>query len=294
MHKQPLGLNRRGFIRLLAITVAVVLVFYAIGLYLNHMGLQTLHGNMEALSERECSYIASQINLEVGNLITQCQELAADKELLRYVIAYPRLSDYQRIASISGLSDKLLRMKRSCDLLENAKILLPQINRVISTEKSIYDTMDRSEYATFRQLVDGKLLRIAEHGDNLYMLCSSVTRGEPMFLISVCISPERLERRMRLLASENALDMTLYTPEGTVFFSAGTKNGLLSAGKEGSSLLGVQGESTFSAEAEIPLLHLTLRCVGTIADELQPLMRHRMWVCLLTVLALVLLVIYLT
>lgn len=38
MHKQPLGLNRRGFIRLLAITVAVVLVFYAIGLYLNHMG----------------------------------------------------------------------------------------------------------------------------------------------------------------------------------------------------------------------------------------------------------------
>mgnify|MGYP002619520624 CR=1 FL=1 len=30
MHKQPLGLNRRGFIRLLAITVAVVLVFYAI------------------------------------------------------------------------------------------------------------------------------------------------------------------------------------------------------------------------------------------------------------------------
>lgn len=217
MHKQPLGLNRRGFIRLLAITVAVVLVFYAIGLYLNHMGLQTLHGNMEALSERECSYIASQINLEVGNLITQCQELAADKELLRYVIAYPRLSDYQRIASISGLSDKLLRMKRSCDLLENAKILLPQIDRVISTEKSIYDTMDRSEYATFRQLVDGKLLRIAEHGDNLYMLCSSVTRGEPMFLISVCISPERLERRMRLLASENALDMTLYTPEGTVF-----------------------------------------------------------------------------
>lgn len=134
MHKQPLGLNRRGFIRLLAITVAVVLVFYAIGLYLNHMGLQTLHGNMEALNERECSYIASQINLEVGNLITQCQELAADKELLRYVIAYPRLSAYQRIASISGLSDKLLRMKRSCDLLENAKILLPQIDRVISTE----------------------------------------------------------------------------------------------------------------------------------------------------------------
>lgn len=294
MHKQPLGLNRRGFIRLLAITVAVVLVFYAIGLYLNHMGLQTLHGNMEALSERECSYIASQINLEVGNLITQCQELAADKELLRYVIAYPRLSAYQRIASISGLSDKLLRMKRSCDLLENAKILLPQIDRVISTEKSIYDTMDRSEYATFRQLVDGKLLRIAEHGGNLYVLCNPVTRGEPMFLISVCISPERLERRMRLLASENALDMTLYTPEGTVFFSAGTKNGLLSAGKEGSSLLGVQGESAFSAEAEIPLLHLTLRCVGTIADELQPLMRHRMWVCLLTALALVLLVIYLT
>lgn len=68
----------------------------------------------------------------------------------------------------------------------------------------------------------------------------------------------------------------LCTPEGTVFFSAGTKNGLLSAGKEGSSLLGAQGESTFSAEAEIPLLHLTLRCVGTIADELQPLMRHRM------------------
>ena len=206
MHKQPLGLNRRGFIRLLAITVAVVLVFYAIGLYPNHMGLQTLHGNMEALSERECSYIASQINLEVGNLITQCQELAADKELLRYVIAYPRLSAYQRIASISGLSDKLLRMKRSCDLLENAKILLPQIDRVISTEKSIYDTMDRSEYATFRQLVDGKLLRIAEHGGNLYVLCNPVTRGEPMFLISVCISPERLERRMRLLASENALD----------------------------------------------------------------------------------------
>ena len=158
MHKQPLGLNRRGFIRLLAITVAVVLVFYAIGLYLNHMGLQTLHGNMEALSERECSYIASQINLEVGNLITQCQELAADKELLRYVIAYPRFSAYQRIASISGLSDKLLRMKRSCDLLENAKILLPQIDRVISTEKSIYDTMDRSEYAIFRQVVDGCLL----------------------------------------------------------------------------------------------------------------------------------------
>ena len=52
MHKQPLGLNRRGFIRLLAITVAVVLVFYAIGLYLNHMGLQTLHGNAAILRRK--------------------------------------------------------------------------------------------------------------------------------------------------------------------------------------------------------------------------------------------------
>lgn len=291
MHKQTLGLNRRAFTHLLVITVLVVLVFYAIGLYLNDVGIATVQTDLQTAMDMETTYIATQINRDVERLMAQCLELSSEKTLLRYAITNSTLSDYQRIASVTNLSDRLLRIKRFSDLVESAEIYLPRIQRVVVTDKTIYNTMNQQSWETFSGLLGTNSQRIVEHQGSAYLLCGLPSHDGLVYLISVSISPQHLLKRMQTMTSDSSLEMVLLREDGTPF--VGTEKGKRLLDQQLSGSLFALQHDYFVSSAPLPSLGLILHCFKPAEETMQPVLRHRQWVWMLTGLVAVLLISYL-
>ena len=156
MRKQPLSLKRSAFVRLLVITFAAVLLFYAIGMYLNFMGINKVREDLQAAMDTEARYIAGEIEREVENLTVFQQELASDDQLLRYTIAHGILSDYQRVEYIKSISNQLLRIKRFSSLVETARVHLPILYKTIAADQTIYDSLHLDAWGQFSRY-QGKL-----------------------------------------------------------------------------------------------------------------------------------------
>lgn len=289
MRKQSLSLKRRVFVRLLINTMAAVLLFYAIGLYLNSVGIENVRKDLQSAIDSETKYIASQLQREVVNLSGLGGELSADKDLLSYAIAYHALSDYQRVEKMKLLSNRLLHIKRYSNLVETAEILLPVIDRAIITDGSMYTTMDRDKWNGFSECLGQRSSAVCDLNGVMYLLNTKFLKNVPLFQVSIGISPERLQRQISTMSqAEGMLQAVLLRMDGTPY--VGTEEALAQMARYTSE----KGRSnSFASSADIPALGLRLWC-GTPDDyAMQPLLRHRVWVWVLTLLAGVLLAVYL-
>lgn len=182
MPSQPLSLKKKVFNRLLVITVIVVLAFYCVALFLNLRGIDTLKRDLQRSAELEMSHLASEVNMEVSALFTSCQELASDTDLTRYAIASETYTPWERVDKITQLSGQLLRIKRFSPLVETAEILLPNLNRVVVTDRTIYDTMDQKEWDELSACLNGSTQAVGMVGEDLYLLCTYFYKVKPAFI----------------------------------------------------------------------------------------------------------------
>ena len=283
MRKQPPTLRRRVFIRLLIITMAVVLLFYSIGLYLNSVGIANVRSDLQSANDAETRYIASQIQREVVNLTAFTQELGSDKALLRYSIGSGTMSDYQRIENVKMLSDKLLRIKRFSDLVESARIYLPQIKRVIVTDRIIYNDMEENEWARVNEIMAGRLQAMQEIDGDMNLLVAKYQRRNPMFVLQVSLSSRRLLEQVRQMASDANAELMLTRADGSQL--VGTEEAAhlraIWETQDGHSAR----EKFVGSSAYIQSLDLTLWCFSPSEAAMQPILRHRLWIWGLTLLA---------
>lgn len=278
--KQPLSLKRSAFIRLLAITVAAVLLFYSIGLYINFMGTKNVRADLQNAIDSETGYIAGEIEREVDNLMVFLQELASDSQLLRYAIAHDILSDYERVEHVRGISDQLLRIKRFSPMVETARVCLPDMGVMIAADKSIYDDLKPGAWEEALRRTDRRVFDVLKRDNSVFLLCTHYERARPRIVVELGLSTELLMAHLSLMRGDDAVSTLLLREDGTVF-----------AGQDAAEQDGSPGYLV--AEASIPALGLTLRCANVASDALLPLLRHRVWVWVLTLLAALLLAAYL-
>ena len=290
MRKQPLSLKRSVFIRLLGITVAAVLLFYAIGLYINFMGTENVREDLQSAMDTEVQYIAGEIEREIANLLVFQQELASDNHLLRYVIAYDILSDYQRVEYVGSISDQLLRITRFSPVVETAKVYLPLRGVTIAADRPIYDNLVPGAWELVPSMDEQRVWNIFEWDNQIALMYAKYDRDQPLFIIEVGLSTEKLIQRLSIMRGNDRVATVLLRQDRTML-AVDAQGDAIAA--EGVLTEGDSPEYMIS-EAEIPTLGLTLRCINTTSAALQPLLRHRVWVWVLTLLAAVLLVAYLT
>lgn len=293
MRKQPISLKRSAFIRLLLITVAVVLVFYVIGLYLNAAAIDNVRDGLQDALNMEAQYIAGEIEREIDNLVVFQQELASDDLLLRYTVANSILSDYQRLELVKSISNQLWRITRFSSIVETAHVHFANLDKTIAADKNIYDTLDANAWASFSAYAGPLPFHILEWDRQIFLLYTKTERRAPSFIIEVGISPEKLLEKLALMRSNDTVAMLLVHEDGTPFVgtqgAAELNSGLVMEKKE----YRYQGSAYLVTEANLPALQLKLRCFSSMNAAMEPMLRHNMWIWGLTLLAGLLLVVYL-
>lgn len=293
MRQQPISLKRSVFIRLLAITVAVVLLFYAIGLYLNFTAVNNVRDGLQNALDAETQYIAGEIERELNNLAVFQQELASDDYLLRYHITHSILSDYKRIEHIKSISNQLWRITRFSSLVETARVHLKHLEKTIAADKAVYDALDEEAWARFSMHTGSIPFHVQEWNGQIFLLYTKTERKEPVFIIEVGVSPEKLLTRLSGMRSDDTVAMLLVHEDGSHFVgtsgAADLDGSLERRGRE--YLLG--DARYLVAQADIPILQMKLRCYSAMNAAMQPLLQHNLWLWGLTLLAALLLAVYL-
>lgn len=293
MRKQPLSLKRSAFVRLLVITFSAVLLFYAIGMYLNFMGIDNVKSDLQEAMDTEARYIAGEIEREVENLTVFQQELASDDHLLRYTIAHGILSDYQRVEYIKSISNQLLRIKRFSSLVETASVHLPGLCRTIAADQTVYDSLDLQAWEQFSGYKGKIPIHTLEWENRIYLLYHRNERKEPLFVIEVGLSSDKLISRLAEMSSDEETAILLLREDDTPY-----------AGTQGAVELNSQiarvgrdyhynGSEYLITEAQLPSLNMKLRCFIPMNRVMEPMLQHNQWVWVLTLLAGILLTVYL-
>ena len=281
--KNALSLKKSAFIRLILITCAAVLVFYAIGLTVNIVGLNNVRADLQSALQTHLDYVAGQIDQEFERLNFFMLETLSDKQLLRYALSYPILDAYQRMDYIKTLAEREYMIKRSSDLAETVQIMLPGQKHTVITDQALYIDLDEEMWqALFSRAERGRVV-ITEWQDRLWMLLPRYDQSEPLFMIVISISPDSLSERLRLIGSDQVNGLALLRQDGTVFAQSG----------EAWTEAEQRKKDVFSASSSLNKIDFSLQGFSRVDEMMAPFVYYRWFLWLLTLLALGLLIAYL-
>ena len=279
------SLKKSAFLRLMVITFAAVLVFYAIGLSINVIGVQNVRNDMQEALQTHAEYAADQLNQDLERLKFFILEMNSDKQVLRFAFSHAVLTPWERQSFIKSLSAQEYLVKRSSDLVSSVQILFPQFARAIVTEQAQYADLDRKTWEELFSRTERGKVTFTEWNGSAWLLISRYDGSEPLMVIAFSVSPERLSARLEQLGTDQKRDLVLVRPDGSVFAAGGEGRRLYESREANKDLL--------TAEARLADTGLTLWDYTYIDEAMAPFAHYRRTLWLLTALALGLLGTYL-
>ena len=280
------SLKKQAFLRLFLITFAAVLIFYALGLSINAIGAENVRRDMQTALETHARYAADQLDQDLERLKFFLLEMASDRQILRFAFSHSLLTDWERQSYIKTISEQEYQIKRSSELVESVRIMLPRIGRTILTEQSQYAEMDPEAWdQLFASAVRGRVT-LMEWKDSVWMLLPRFDGAEPLLMIAFSISPSRLSARLKQLGNEEDSDVVLLRTDGTVLASAGQGEAIPAEQER-------EKEHRLTASAPLSSADYEIREYTRINEAMEPFAHHRLYVWILTVLTLGLLGTYL-
>lgn len=286
---QKLSLKKSAFVRLIVITVCAVLIFYIIGLTINDAGMQNVRADLQQALVTHTQYIANQIEQDFNRLDFFMLELMSDKELMRYALSYSLLDDYERLSYIKSLADREYTIKRSSDLVDMVRIMLPNQYRTIITDQALYTELDETMYAELLARSARGGVSYADWDNRLWMLLVRYDQNRPLFMIAISISPDSLAERLSQLRNEQVDGLVLLREDDNVFASSGDGLSLLDAQR---APVTKPQQSFFFASAQLEQMGMHLYGYSRVNEKLAPFVTYRMNLWVLSLIALVLMLLY--
>ena len=292
MKAKGFQLHRSSFIRLLAFTVLATMVFYAIGIYLNHMGTVNAENSIKQMAESKVEYIASEVERSVLNVRTHEQEIAEDESLVRMAVAADVLSDYQRTVCIRNLSNELFRIRRMSTIVNSAAILLPGLGRVIAAEETIYDDMRPADEVMLEALEDMPAVAMLPYEGGVHLTLRR-SFGTQQAVICLGIDYGLLMQKLNDMSIEPDAQVFLLLENGDEAVAGeGVLRPAEGVGDQPRLERTATGEFVY-AEAALPSVGLRVQYCRRADAIMDPFARHGGWTWVLTVVALGLMIAYL-
>lgn len=283
MRTRTLSLTKTAILRLVAITFAAVLLFYFIGLSINAIGINNVREDLRSALTMNTSYVVGELTRDFDTLHFFMMELMSDKQLLRYALSSSIMEDYERLTYIKALSAQEYMITRASPLAEQVQIMLPSLDRVIITDKALYQTLDRETWEQLFPYTEKNRMTTAEWNGKLWLLLTRYDREEPLFLIAIAVSPEVLMGRLNTMSNRHVDGAVVLRPDGTVFTHSGS----------GLEYMESTDKNMFSARQTDPISGLTMCAFDRFDETMTPFVHYRMTLWLLTLLAAGLLTAYL-
>ncbi|MBQ3705292.1 MAG: histidine kinase [Clostridia bacterium] len=273
------SLKQSALRRMLIITVAAVLIFYGIGLAVNQIGIRNVRNDMQDALRAQVEYAASQAGQDLERLKFFATEMASDKQVVRFAISHPVLTEWERQSYIRSIAAQEYLIKRASSLVDTVRIMFPSFDKTILTEQAEYVSLDREMWDGLYPLAEKGRVTLGEWGGSRWILLLRMDGKNPLFLIAFSVSPASLEARLESLENERAGGLALCRADGSV----------LAAGRDAEAFLpdpAASGEDLLRAEAPVPGAGLTLRGYSLVDWAMEPFLLYRRILWILTALAL--------
>ncbi len=288
MSKKRTSLRKSVFVRLLVITITAVLMFYGIGVAINSMGFRNVYTQLVNQANADAVYMAGDLNNDIEALGFFCRELYNDKSLMKYVLLYDSLSDYQRMVLVKDLFGKGYEVRRFSQIAENLKIMIPLRNKCITAGVDSIEELDTAEWRDLLSQSQRGTVSVVERNGSLWLTMPRIERYQPPMIIALEVSTSRLLTRLTDISSERTDAILLLRDDGTILL--GTNEGIDIFHHD---TAGEENKDKIRAEARVDKLGMTLVFYRQIDRQLGPFVNYRASLWLLTLVALGLLATYL-
>lgn len=208
------------FTRLVVFFCAVVLVLTGVSYSIYNKGIDIINGEVGAYNAILLDTLSDNLTNEFKRIITLQYELTDNWDLTKLGMEIGELDNYERSQSVLRIRDKLNAIKTSSQLIDEIRIILPDIEMVISTGTVHLLTEDDlsfvENYASMTQkqviMDQHRILMVAEYPQLYYE-----RDLKPKFIIAASISEKLLEKYIAAQNVAKGGGGFLYSPEtGTV------------------------------------------------------------------------------
>jgi len=198
---KPLSLKRSVFLRMLLISFAAVLVFYAMGMTINIIGIHNVRNDMQTALQTHAEYVANQLDGEFDRLKFFVMETISDKQLLRFAISHDILSDWERLSYIRNLSSQEYMIKRSSTLVDSVQIMFPGLGKSIITEPSQYVDLNDDQWDRLLAKTERGKVTITEWEGQIWLLMPRYDVNRPLLTVAISISSDALSAWLERLSN---------------------------------------------------------------------------------------------
>jgi two-component system, sensor histidine kinase YesM len=190
------------FMKLVLTLMLVVVPLYTLSLVMNNSGSDTVREEISKSTMSRVQFYMHLLEVEFSRIIRLQQEYVNDEDLGKLAVAADAMSDIERMMANLHLERRLLLLRDSSPYIRNASLLIPNIDRTLSSNESI-GTMSQVEYealsvSTNHQespfvLYDNRLFISIPYPDPALLPFD----GKPIFIISVEIDRSGIQEVLK-------------------------------------------------------------------------------------------------
>ncbi|MDG0809898.1 sensor histidine kinase [Cohnella rhizosphaerae] len=284
----------------------MIIPIYLSSLLMNQSGHDVVKKQISASMASRVHFYLSSLETELARLRRLQMEYVSDDDLLSLGTAVSRMNDFERSRTILSVKSKLYLLKSSSPFVENVKLYVPALGRSIMAN-NFDDTIPEAELAAMLEPgnmsatvfgFQGRLLLSGVYPDAIYV------NRQPVLAIEIELSKAEIVRTLSSMANGEAGGAVWMSADGTWNVTSGLRPPVLSelsgaigtkpaddrASAPGQFTMKTDAGSFFVAHEYSPVLDSTLAVLVPAEKVMQPLNRHRDWIWLLSLIALVLVV----
>lgn len=284
----------------------MIIPIYLSSLFMNQSGHDVVKKQISASMASRVHFYLSSLETELARLRRLQMEYVSDDDMLSLGTAVSRMNDFERSRTILSVKSKLYLLKSSSPFVENVKLYVPALGRSIMAN-NYDDTIPAAELAA---MLEPRNISSTVFGFRDRLLLSGVypdaiyVNRKPVLAIEIELSKAEIVRTLSSMANGEQGGAVWMSADDAWNVASGLKPQVLTelSGTLGTKLandrafpagqftMKTEAGSFFVAHEYSTVLDSTLAVLVPAEKVMQPLNRHRDWIWLLSLIALVLVV----
>ncbi len=187
------------FPKLVVAFLLVIAPLYALGLSMNKLGESSVREELSNSLQSRAEFYLQTLEAEKDHMVKLQQEYVIDQDLRHISFISGIMSQYEWSQTVLRIQDKLKLIKSSSRYIQKVSVHFLTIDRTISSDKPISDSID-DDYEAFETVSDLNSSRIVYWHNRLFLSISypelQLASRKPSFVMVIEISVNELKRTL--------------------------------------------------------------------------------------------------
>ncbi|PYI55590.1 sensor histidine kinase [Paenibacillus flagellatus] len=278
------------FHKMLAAFLAVLFPLMAVTWLINEKGSESIRREISLSTLNTTRYYLESLDKEADRIVRYLPKYVTDDDLMEIAAAGNELSVYERTQTIWDIQQRLQLMKESSPFIEEARAYVPSIGRTLLSAD--YETsIDRSEYEAMQTKNRTYEEPLLFWDDRLFisMQVPAVTQREPLFVVGVELSSQRIRQSLAQIGSTLGGKSVLVNVDRGWHIQSGSDPALVATAEafvrsvraegktEGYETVRYEGETYLAVYKFSPLWNSYSVSLIPEANVLGPIRKYRVW-----------------